>query len=531
MNCKNQTQENCLPPNCKYANGQKRKYCRRSSNRVVKEKQNNTRKIGICKGLTKNNCFKPCKFVDTPKRQYCRISGKKVIDKVVKAAKTINNFIYNKVSKKSVKKSLSKEEKAALLINKIVNKNRDKITANFLKTVCSDSGVCITFGKEIAKINEFFNLFHNFDYLRHRRVLKSGGNGTIIKLEYERQKYKSFAILKKTLNASSDSLMYEYMVGRFFVNEVYKKFPSFLQTYGFINSDSFNNLKHHKVLNLDESNIDVGIRLSCMNPSKIMLLIENVSNPISLFYKLTHSYDFEINDFLENEIFSVLFQVYYTLNVLKDSFTHYDLHSDNILLYEPIKDSYIEYHYHYQDQIITFKSIYIVKIIDYGRCFIRNDVMDSNIIYDRLCNIIECNNGERCGSNSGYTLFSRTNTLAELKRHYYINKLNNNQSHDLRLLKDLNNHLDWGDLDTSGISRDIKDGLNYLLKEIKYDSHYGTSQVKRSGLPIIINNVSDAFEYIKVLISSISTPTYADLNKIGDLYIYDDGRDMVFREA
>ena len=69
MNCKNQTQENCLPPNCKYANGQKRKYCRRSSNRVVKEKQNNTRKIGICKGLTKNNCFKPCKFVDTPKRQ------------------------------------------------------------------------------------------------------------------------------------------------------------------------------------------------------------------------------------------------------------------------------------------------------------------------------------------------------------------------------------------------------------------------------------------------------------------------------
>ena len=91
--------------------------------------------------------------------------------------------------------------------------------------------------------------------------------------------------------------MYEYMVGRFFVNEVYKKFPSFLQTYGFINSDSFNNLKHHKVLNLDESNIDVGIRLSCMNPSKIMLLIENVSNPISLFYKLTHSYDFEINKF------------------------------------------------------------------------------------------------------------------------------------------------------------------------------------------------------------------------------------------
>jgi hypothetical protein len=157
--------------------------------------------------------------------------------------------------------------------------------------------------------------------------------------------------------------------------------------------------------------------------------------------------------------------------------------------------------------------------------------MDSNIIYDRLCNIIECNNGERCGSNSGYTLFSRTNTLAELKRHYYINKLNNNQSHDLRLLKDLNNHLNWGDLDTSGISRDIKDGLNYLLKEIKYDSHYGTTQVKRSGLPIIINNVSDAFEYIKVLISSISTPSYADLNKIGDLYIYDDGRDMVFREA
>ena len=532
MNCKKQTQENCLAPNCKYVNGEKRKYCRTSTNRVVKEKQNNTKKINICKGLNKNSCFKPCKFVDTPKRQYCRISGKKVVDNILKASKTINNFIYSKNSKKSLKKTLSKEERAALLINKVVNKNREKITANFLKTVCSNSGVCIAFGKETSKINTFFNLFNNFDYVRHRHVVKSGGNGTIVKLDYERQGYKSYAILKKSLTATSDSLMYEYLVGRFFINEVYKKFPSFLQTYGFINSDSFTNLKRHPVLNLDETNIDTGITLSCINPSKIMLLIENVSNPISLYEKMTKSIDYVINNFLENEFFSVLFQVYYTLDVLKNSFTHYDLHSDNVLLYEPINDGYIEYHYHYQDQIITFKSRYIVKIIDYGRCFISNDVITSRIIYNKLCNIAECNNGERCGSNSGYTLFSRINTLAEQRRNYYINKLNNNQSHDLRLLHSLNEDIDWDDLDTSGMSQDTKDGLRFLLKKIKYDSNYGTPHMTASGLPLHINNISDAFEYIKIWMESTTTlPTYPDLNKIGDLYIYDDGRDMVFREA
>ena len=43
------------------------------------------------------------------------------------------------------------------------------------------------------------------------------------------------------------------------------------------------------------------------------------------------------------------------LATLSDVFTHYDLHLDNILLYEPIKNGYITYNYHLNSgKIIKF---------------------------------------------------------------------------------------------------------------------------------------------------------------------------------
>jgi hypothetical protein len=432
-------------------------------------------------------------------------------------------------SKASSRKSspinqIEKVNKARGMIGKFLYKNKDKIRANFLRTVCSDSGVCIAFGKEINKINEFFKFFQNFDYMTNHTIIKSGGNGTIVQIDYEREQYKSYAVLKKIKKATSDSLMYEYMVGRFFINDVYRKFPCFLQTYGFIRHDDITTLKDQPIMNMNIADVDGGITLSCMNPNKILLLLENVSKPITLLDKIASLSQPMLRLFIKEELFKILFQVYYTLSVLRDVFTHYDLHPNNILLYEPIVDGYITYHYHYGGEIVTFKSRYIVKIIDYGRCYFRTAGVTTRKIHRKLCRLPECNNGEVCGAKSGYNFFHTTDV--DIRRNHYINTLINNQSHDLRLLKELNRTTP-----KVNISPQIDRVLKFVLKKINYNSQYGTPQILATGLPNNINNISDAFYVIKDAVITLPIESVYDyLNKIGDLNIFDDGRDMVFRE-
>jgi hypothetical protein len=628
MNCKNLSRDNCLPPNCKYINGAKRKYCRKNtrnarnnltkkvlSKKVLSKKVLSkpvlTKKVSRCKGLAKNNCFQPCRYVDTPKRQYCRISGKKNTEKVEKATNTISRFISKTISNRRLKRlapsprasprassprassrasitpysrvsspvhssmpsltsspptprsrplssrapsprapssrapsarassptpssrasspsnQIEKVNKAKGIIGKFLYKNKDKIRANFLRTVCSDSGVCITFGKESEKINDFFKFFENFDYMTNHNIITSGANGTIVKIDYEREHYKSYAILKKIKRAEADNLMYEYMVGRFFINNEYKKFPSFLQTYGFINHDDITTLKNQPIRNMNMNIADVnrGISLSCTNPNKILLLLENVSDPVTLREKIARLSLPILSSFITQELFKILFQVYYTLSVLRNVFTHYDLHPANILLYEPIAGSYIEYHYHYQGELITFKSRYIVKIIDYGRCYFSLGRFTPKKIHQKLCRIPECNkNGEVCGHDSGHTFFYTAD--ADIRRNHYINKLANNQSHDLRLLKELNRTTP-----KVKISPQIDGMLKFLFTKINYNSQYGTPQMLASGLPNNINNVNDAFDVIKRAVITLPISTVYDyLNKIGELNVFDDGRDMDFRE-
>jgi len=625
MNCKNLSQDNCLPPNCKYINGAKRKYCRNNTrnarnnnirNNLSKKnlskpvlskknlsKKNLSKPVSRCKGLAKNNCFQPCRYVDTPKRQYCRISGKKNIDKVEKATNTISRFISKTISNRrpqrvslspkassrppssprasprasptpylrvsspphssmpnltsasptprsrppsspkasslressptpsplasSPSNQIEKVNKAKGIIGKFLYKNKDKIRANFLRTVCSDAGVCIAFGKESDKINDFFKFFQNFDYMTNHNIIKSGSNGTIVMIDYEREQYKSYAVLKKIKKAGSDSLMYEYLVGRFFINKVYKIFPSFLQTYGYINHDDITTLKDQPIRNMNMNIADVnrGISLSCTNPNKILLLLENVSNPITLFEKIASLSLPMLRLFITEELFKILFQVYYTLSVLRDVFTHYDLHPGNILLYKPIADSYIEYHYHYEGELITFKSRYIVKIIDYGRCYFSTTRFTPRKIHQKVCRLPECNeSGEVCGANSGYGFFYTED--ADIRRNHYITKLVNNQSHDLRLLKELNRTTP-----KVKISPQIDGMLKFLFTKINYNSQYGTPQMLASGLPRNINNVKDAFEAIKHAVTTLPiSSVYNYLHKIGDLNVFDDGRDMEFRE-
>jgi hypothetical protein len=106
------------------------------------------------------------------------------------------------------------------------------------------------------------------------------------------------------------------------------------------------------------------------------------------------------------------------LMCLQNEFTHYDLHSDNILIYEPVIGKYIQYHYFVDGNEISFKSKYIVKIIDYGRCYFHDtDTNNSMNIHEKICNEKQCD--PECGEDYGYQWLQHNNGLDPYD--YFIN--------------------------------------------------------------------------------------------------------------
>jgi hypothetical protein len=217
-----------------------------------------------------------------------------------------------------------------------------------------------------------------------------------------------------------------------------------------------------------------------------------------------------------------------TLSCLANNFTHYDLHTGNVLMYAPVKGKYIEYHYHKDNEEIIFKSAYIAKIIDYGRCFFKDPTSDtilssSENIYNAICNATDCK--EDCGYKKGYRWLSCNNLIGNA----YICSKKRNKSHDLRLLYILKHnfpHIPF-------------------FKKVRYCEGYtlgkpckgaGTIENTRSGLPDRINNVHDAHEELLRLIRKPEWITNNDTfynnpnKKLGELHIYYDGRPLEFIE-
>ena len=121
---------------------------------------------------------------------------------------------------------------ASRKIGTFMKNHRSKIRLRFLNTICTDSNVCIAFGKEIKVIREFFN---DFDFrlmsLEPRIVGAKSENGTVKLLTFEKDGYVANAIFKTSNKKYADNLAYEAFVGRF-INKQKIRFPCFLETYG-----------------------------------------------------------------------------------------------------------------------------------------------------------------------------------------------------------------------------------------------------------------------------------------------------------
>lgn len=71
--CKGLAKSKCLPPNCNFTDGEKRKFCRKVTAKKAKQPKQ-AKQPKECKGLAKTQCNteKHCKYVDGEKRKFCR---------------------------------------------------------------------------------------------------------------------------------------------------------------------------------------------------------------------------------------------------------------------------------------------------------------------------------------------------------------------------------------------------------------------------------------------------------------------------
>jgi len=303
--------------------------------------------------------------------------------------------------------------------------------------------------------------------------------------------------------------MYEYTMGTFINANFNKVFPCFVETYGLYKYknegewDSAQNglMELEDNVNASVTKIDnLDYAESCRDSKHLCVLIQHIKNAQTMNH---HNRSVDIVYFQQHELYA-LYQVYYTLSMLSDMFTHYDLHDGNVMLYEPVNGKYIQYHFHINGEIVSFKSIYIAKIIDYGRVFIANE---SKNIYDKVCNERDCD--PNCGDNLGFTWLEAPPT--ELNS--YICAQVRNKSHDLRLL----------DLCKKRRLHETFPELYSITSKIVFTEDYGTKEKLNTGLPAKIHNVMDAEKELRALVKRAdarNTNFYAGKEKLGDLYIY-----------
>jgi hypothetical protein len=316
--------------------------------------------------------------------------------------------------------------------------------------------------------------------------------------------------------------MYEYVVGRQINQLFYNKYPIFVETYDYYytyrNEATWHDLKENVYVGtlknaLVPYNV-VDTKMSCERSKHLCILIQHINNAPTLDHELNVS-----KNFRRYELLNTLYQIYFTLSAIKTQFTHYDLHTDNVLIYTPDETKYIQYHFHtLLGEVISFKSRKVVKIIDYGRSYIETATATTKT---NVCAEKACGGPANCGNDYGYSLIPPMN--------YFIEPWKHNISHDLRLLTIIVNAIH----NTARVAPDIPMIMQTELNKIKYSTNYGTKQSLNTGLPARIVNVSDAEVVIRTL---LKTPHFKNVNdvysnaytKSGDLHVYVDGRNMEY---
>jgi hypothetical protein len=261
---------------------------------------------------------------------------------------------------------------------------------------------------------------------------------------------------------------------------------------------SFNNLEL-----INDDNIKDNFQHFGCNPDKnISILIQYLDNPISFYdfyegnltiFNINSNFDVKWAHFM---LYTVFYQIYMPLSILKNSFTHYDLHKNNVLLYKLDDNKFITFKYYIEGQVVSFNSKYIVKIIDYGRSYFKEtDIFNSLEIKKIVCDLKECTNkvNNKCnGTQMGLQWLTY-------------------ESNDFNILSSkLNNEYD-------------SKLFNKFVSKLFYKTRTSYKD---------INNIVDIEKHIR---TTLNNPIYIKFNegfdekyKLGTLNIYSDNRPMEF---
>jgi len=417
--------------------------------------------------------------------------------------------------------------------------NQDhSIDENALIHVCPNAGECMAIGREKEAIRDFFGGFTTFEHVAYP-IKQIGGSsnskhGFIKKIRYRRGKYSCYALLKSSLSVYSDNLAYEYEVG-LFINKKCKILPCFVETYGlyyYKSDEAYHTLKTHKknykplnqFLQLENAGINYG--KACARALHVAILTEHVGYTTTLkalYYKRKNKNHLDSKeDFLWDELPKILFQVYYGLAILamESSFTHYDLHWGNVIVYELPEPKCVNFEYKSllgeHEAPASFKTRYIAKIIDYGRCFYRDDErgVSSFTAYRQVCKTPECEKPinkkdckERykdcdkykcsepdakeeeicftsdCGVEFGFN---------ELVSRFHDRNRVFNASHDLQLL--------------AAFKTETMGTIDHLLYFLEYEYDSLDSVIKQDTYPTKISTVVDAAKMLERCVKSARSP-------------------------
>ena len=479
------------------------------------------------------------------------------------------------------------------------DKTRKKLRSIYIKEKkCVDPNICIAYDAiNRMKINDYFNHFVDLDYIdgNIKQIGEVSANGFVKEIKFTYDNYSAYAVLKSSVDYESDNLVYEYLAGQY-INHLSNYYSCFIETYGlfyykddrsweFFRDTPFV-LKNEFIEGLELETTDIiNYSKACQQSKRAAILLQYIHGATVLKSFVNGLRQYISYQMIYNLPY-LLYQIYFALSKLKDNFTHYDLHTSNVMVYEPKRGHYIEYVYHLEDNTeLRFKCPYLVKIIDYGRCFFKwgkNDIQQyhhlnslysfrkpskptedlftsSQDIYKRVCKEKGCeydvvrDDGKTiptfCGDSYGF--YWLDNPERKTTHKYYISSSRSNMSHDLRLLYLVKDNLISKRAHEYNVKKRQKEEIEAseavlsFLKKIVYGiglapdqrSMAGTKENKQSGLPNNrIHNVSDAEEGLRELIRDpkllfLNNGKYNDSNKLlGTLHIYSDGTPMKFED-
>jgi hypothetical protein len=311
--------------------------------------------------------------------------------------------------------------------------------------------------------------------------LSDGANGVVYMLS---GKTFGSSVMKIPKMGRKDNSVREYLVGKE-LNAVAQYFPAIVRTdavYGFKGNaeDVAAVLRTIKPIakNIDDVNTMKG---ACENAGHSALFLHNAQGATLSSYR-GHA------AFADHELLGVLLQVYYTFFMIKNDFTHHDLHCSNILVHRPHPQKCTKYRFLFNSdgntgtkEWVEIKCAYTAQVIDYGRMYNKKvaDLVKRGIGV-AACNTTQCG---RKGENCGFKYLRSSHNYDE-----------HNDSQDLRLLKEVLRKFGDGEKGTNKLPKELLE----LCKNVEFgdgDRYFTREQTRDKDpnlSPTLIYDISDA---------------------------------------